>query len=106
MMKNADTLNPRPVPQETPTTEELVLYICKGFSGEIARVVVNSGLTLEEAIPEIADRINYFSPDWEKIGLYNLTRDFEYQEGIRLEETRTMNGDLVMMADGAACHKD
>ena len=92
--------------EEIPETEEIALFICKGFSGEICRVSLNPTLMLEEAIPVIADTISYYSPDWEKIGLYNLTRDFEYQSGMRFSETRTVSGDLVMMADGAACHKD
>ncbi|MGE3802994.1 MAG: hypothetical protein AB7H80_18400 [Candidatus Kapaibacterium sp.] len=87
-------------------TSELVLFICKGFSGEICRVALNPSLMLEEAIPMIADQIGYYSPDWEKIGLYNLTRDFEYESGVPFTETRSENGDLVMMADGAACHKE
>ena len=86
-------------------SEEFELYICKGFSGEIVRAFVSSELTLEEAIPTIADQIGYFSPDWEKIGLYNLTHDFEYKSGERFSDTRTEHGDLIMMADGAACHK-
>ena len=99
------SVNKRSTTTHSSNVEELVLYICKGFSGEIVRVTIAAECVLEEAIPEIADQIRYFSPDWEKIGLYNLTRDFEYKSGSRFSDTKTENGDLIMMADGAACHK-
>lgn len=83
----------------------LILMVCKAFSGEIVRAVVRADQTVEQAIPEIADQIGYSTPDWEKIGLYNLTRDFEYEPDQMLSETRTQSGDLVIMADGAGCHK-
>ena len=86
-------------------SELLILFICKAFSGEIVRARVRPEMTIEEAIPEIADQIGYSSPDWEKIGMYNLTHDFEYDPLKSFAETRTMSGDLVIMADGAACHK-
>lgn len=84
---------------------EIVLLVCKAFSGEIVRASVRSDRTIDQLIPEIADQIGYFSPNWEKIGLYNLTRDFEYSPDQVLAETRTRSGDLVIMADGAGCHK-
>lgn len=83
----------------------LILMVCKAFSGEIVRAVVRADQTVEQAIPEIADQIGYSTPDWEKIGLYNLTRDFEYEPDQMLSRTRTQSGDLVIMADGAGCHK-
>lgn len=86
-------------------TDEMVLYVCKGFSGEISRVVVDRSRSIEETIPDIADQIGYFTTDWEKIGMYNLTRDFEYDLSERFTATRTESGDMVVMADGAACHK-
>lgn len=85
--------------------DTLVLMVCKAFTGEIVRAVVRADQRIEQAIPEIADQIGYFTPDWEKIGLYNLTRDFEYDLDQVLSETRTQSGDLVIMADGAGCHK-
>ena len=84
---------------------EITLFICKGFSGEISRVTLSPDQFVLQAIPDIADQIGYYSNDWEKIGLYNLTRDFEYDLYQSFVETRTESGDLVVMADGAACHK-
>ncbi len=90
---------------ETRGVEEMTLFVCKGFSGEISRVTVNSSLMIGQAMPDIADAIGYVSHDWEKIGMYNLTRDFEYDMRDQFFETRTESGDLIVMADGAACHK-
>jgi hypothetical protein len=84
---------------------ELVLMVCKGFTGEIVRAVVSAEDTVVRALPLIADQIGYQSPDWEKIGLYNLTRDFEYHFTDRFCDCGTESGDLVVMADGQACHK-
>lgn len=84
---------------------ELTLFICKGFSGEITRVTLSPDQFVLQAIPDIADQIGYYSNDWEKIGLYNLTRDFEYDLYESFAGTRTESGDMVVMADGAACHK-
>lgn len=83
----------------------LVLFICKSFTGEIVRVSVRADRSPVEAIPDIADQIEYSTPDWEKIGMYNLTRDFEYDLDVPFSDTRTQSGDLVIMADGAGCHK-
>jgi hypothetical protein len=91
--------------ETTETEDELTLFVCKGFSGEISRVTVSPDLFIMQAIPDIADQIGYYSNDWEKIGLYNLTRDFEYDLYERFAQTRTESGDMVVMADGAACHK-
>ncbi len=85
---------------------EIDLFVAKAFSGEICRVRIDVTMTVDQAIPVIADAIGYVSWDWEKIGLYNLSRDFEYEAHARFEATRTASGDLVIMADGAACHKD
>lgn len=89
----------------TEEVAELTLFVCKGFSGEISRVTLNPDQFVLQAIPDIADQIGYYSHDWEKIGLYNLTRDFEYDLYESFAQTRTESGDMVVMADGAACHK-
>ena len=83
----------------------IFLYFCKGFTGEIIRAQVSVFDTVEESLPLIADQLNYYSPDFEKIGLYNMTRDFEYLMHETFLETGTEDGDLVFMADGQACHK-
>ncbi len=87
------------------TSETFVLFVCKAFTGEIVRATVQSEMPVVAAIPHIADQIGYSTPDWEKIGLYNMTHDFEYDLEKSFAQTRTSNGDLVIMADGAGCHK-
>lgn len=83
----------------------MFLMICKGFTGEIIRVQVSAFDTVEESLPLIADQVNYHTPDFDKIGLYNMTRDFEYLMHETFIETGTREGDLLFMADGQACHK-
>lgn len=82
------------------------VLVCKAFSGEIVRAVIAVDDTVERALPLIADQIGYSSPDYEKIGLYNMTRDFEYLMTDRFSDRGTLAGDLLFMADGAGCHKD
>ena len=82
------------------------VMICKGFSGEIIRATIATHDVVAEALPEIADQIQYYSPDFEKIGLYNLTQDFEYRMAERFCDHGTHAGDLIVMADGGACHKE
>ncbi|MBC8145902.1 MAG: hypothetical protein H7X80_09980 [bacterium] len=86
-------------------TNRLSLMICKAFSGEIFRINVSMYETVNEALPIIADTIAYYSPDWERIGLYNLSQDFEYLADDRFIDRGTREGDLVVIADGAAAHK-
>lgn len=104
-MSDTITRHDNGIPHAATTEVGLTLYICKGFSGEISRITVLPEQMIQQALPDIADQIGYFSNDWEKIGLYNLTRDFEYDMLQRFDETRTESGDMVIMADGAACHK-
>jgi hypothetical protein len=92
-------------PDDAGSSETLVLMVCKGFTGEIVRAVIPANDTVVQALPTIADQIGYSTPDWEKIGLYNLTQDFEYYFTDRFADCGTRNGDLLVMADGQACHK-
>ncbi|HVK37305.1 MAG TPA: hypothetical protein VNA88_02140 [Candidatus Kapabacteria bacterium] len=85
--------------------ETITLMVCKAFSGEIHRVVISPYDTITQALPVIADQIAYFSPDWERIGLYNLSQDFEYLADDRFVDRGTRDGDLIVIADGAAAHR-
>jgi hypothetical protein len=87
------------------TTEEIAVMVCKGFSGEIVRATIRPEESVVEALPSIADQIGFHSADWEKIGLYNMTQDFEYLMSDRFIDRGTNAGDLLFMADGQACHK-
>lgn len=81
------------------------VLVCKGFTGQIFRVQVSAFDTVEESLPLLAEQVSYPFPDFDNIGLYNMTRDFEYQLHETFIETGTQEGDLLFMADGAACHK-
>jgi len=83
----------------------MYLMVCKGFTGQIYRVQVSAFDTVEESLPLIADQVDYHTSDFDKIGLYNMTRDFEYLMHETFIETGTREGDLLFMADGQACHK-
>lgn len=85
--------------------ETIEVMVCKGFSGEIvvARIALDD--TVETALPLIADQIGYYSADYEKIGLYNMTGDYEYLMADSFRQRDTHAGDLLFMADGQACHK-
>lgn len=97
-----------PLPVVLEAEEELVaidVMVCKGFSGEIVRATIALDDTVEEAVPLIADQITYYTSDYEKIGIYNMTQDFEYRMNDTFRERNTRGGDLLFMADGQACHK-
>lgn len=81
------------------------VLVCKGFTGQIFRAQISAFDTVEESLPLLAEQVSYPFPDFEKIGLYNMTRDFEYLPHETFIETGTQEGDLLFMADGAACHK-
>lgn len=99
-----DTMTVNAGTNET-STEEIAVMVCKGFSGEIVRATIRLDDSVQEALPSIADQIGFHSADWEKIGLYNMTQDFEYLMSDRFSERGTRPGDLLFMADGQACHK-
>lgn len=85
--------------------DPISIMICKAFSGEIYRIAISPYDTVNESLPIIADAIEYYSPDWERIGLYNLSQDFEYFSDDRFIDRGTRDGDLMVIADGAAAHK-
>lgn len=86
-------------------TATIDVLVCKGFSGQIVRATIDPTETVQQALPRIADQIAFSSADWERIGLYNMTRDFEYRMDERFDDRGTMDGDLLLMADGAAAHR-
>lgn len=87
-------------------SEKIEVFVCKGFSGEIVRASVAPEEVVGVALPSIADQIGYYTADYDKIGLYNMTRDFEYLMTDSFADRRTQSGDLLFMADGQACHKE
>lgn len=81
------------------------IFLCRGFSGQIFRIGINPRQTPEQLSPVLADAMGMYSSDYERLGLYNLTRDVEYQEGEILGERGLSSGDLLIIADGGSCHK-
>lgn len=81
------------------------LFICRGFSGQIVRVECEDNVPIQHVVAVMADQLGM---NWqqERLGLYNLTKDIEYAPTDTLGERQTQNGDLLMLADGGACHKE
>jgi hypothetical protein len=82
------------------------IFVCRGYSGQIFRLNINENESLEQIIPVIAAGIGFYSSNEERIGLYNLTRDWEYFPRDTLASRGTKAGDLLILADGGACHKE
>lgn len=81
------------------------IFVCKGYSGNIHRLTVNEFMPLAELLPVMARSIGYYSSNEENLGLYNMSKDFEYSVSLSLNEAKTENGDLLLLADGAGCYK-
>jgi len=82
------------------------IFVCKGYSGQIYRVNVNEHLIIEEIIPVISESLGFYSSNEDRIGMYNLTRDWEYFPQDTLLSRGTTSGDLIILADGGGCHKN
>jgi hypothetical protein len=82
------------------------IFICRGYSGQIYRMNVNEHLLLNDIIPIIAEGIGFYTANQDRIGMYNLTRDWEYMPQDSLISRGTQNGDLIILADGGSCHKE
>lgn len=81
------------------------IFVCKGYSGQIYRVNVNEHMIIEEIIPVISESLGFYSSNEDRIGMYNLTRDWEYFPQDTLLSRGTTAGDLIILADGGGCHK-
>ncbi len=81
------------------------IFVCRGYSGNIHRITVNEYLPLVELLPVLARSIGYYSSNEENLGLYNMSKDFEYLVEQSLSSSKTDNGDLLLLADGAGCYK-
>lgn len=88
-------------------TEEwfMEVFVCKGYSGQIYRVNVNEHLPVHDVIPVIAESLGFYTSNEERVGMYNLTRDWEYFPQDSLLSRGTCSGDLIILADGGGCHK-
>ena len=82
------------------------IFVCKGYSGQIYRVNVNEHMIIEEIIPFISESLVFYSSNEYRIGMYNLTRDWEYFPQDTLLSRGTTAGDLIILADGGGCHKN
>jgi hypothetical protein len=56
-------------------------------------------------IPVIAASLGFYTSNEERVGMYNLTRDWEYLPHDSLLSRGTHSGDLIILADGGGCHK-
>ena len=81
------------------------VFVCKGYSGQIYRVNVNEHLPVNDVIPVIAASLGFYTSNEERVGMYNLTRDWEYLPHDSLLSRGTHSGDLIILADGGGCHK-
>lgn len=81
------------------------VFVCKGYSGQIYRVNVNEHLPVNDVIPVIAASLGFYTSNEERVGMYNLTRDWEYLPQDSLLSRGTNSGDLIILADGGGCHK-
>lgn len=94
----------REVPDEY-LDKVIYIMVCKGSTGEVVRAEISLSDTAQQGIYSIADQIDYQTQDPDKIGLFNMTKDYEYKMDERFFERKTEDGDLLFMIDGGACHK-
>lgn len=81
------------------------IFVCRGYSGQIFRLDAADIMPMTELLPVMANSIGLYSSHEERLGVYNLTQDFEYRDGDTLEGRGTREGDLLIVADGGVCHK-
>ena len=81
------------------------VFLCRGFSGQIYRVNVDERLPMQTLTPVMANSIGLYTQHEDRLGVYNLTRDFGYGDSDTLTARGTQEGDLLIIADGGACHK-
>ena len=74
--------------------------------GQIYRMNVNEHLLLNDIIPIIAEGIGFYTSNQDRIGMYNLSIDWEYLPQDSLISRGTQQGDLIILADGGTCHKE
>ncbi len=74
----------------------MVVYVSKGFSGEITRVEIDPACTPETRMPELVGKI--FGPDFDsdEFVLFNVTQEFEYSEGESFA-ANTHDNDLLLL---------
>ena len=81
------------------------IFVCRGYSGQIFRLNVNEHLVLNDAIAVISKSIGFITSDPDTLGMYNLSKDWEYLPHDTLLSRGTDPGDLIIIANGGACHK-
>ncbi len=81
------------------------VFVCRGYSGQIFRLNAAPSLPIFQLLPVMANSIGLYSSHEERLGVYNLTQDFEYRDSDTLTDRGTCNGDLLILADGGVCHK-
>ncbi len=73
------------------------VFVCKGFSGEIARMEIDGESSLENQIESMANKIFGVNADRGVYLLINLTRDSEYSATDIIRETTSENDILLLV---------
>jgi hypothetical protein len=81
------------------------VFLCRGFSGQIYRINVSDEAPMHMLMPVMANAVGLYTRHEERLGVYNLTRDIGYGDNDTLSSRKTQEGDLLIIADGGACHK-
>lgn len=81
------------------------VFLCRGFSGQIYRINVSDEAPMHMLMPVMANAVGLYTRHEERLGVYNLTRDVGYGDNDTLSSRKTEDGDLLIIADGGACHK-
>lgn len=81
------------------------VFLCRGFSGQIYRVNVSNEAPMHLLMPVMANAVGLYTRHEDRLGVYNLTRDVGYGDNDTLAARGTQEGDLLIIADGGACHK-
>jgi len=77
------------------------VFIVRAFSGQIVRMPLPQDVPVSELLGEIAQRLELPYPV-QQLGLYNLTRDFEYIRTETLRQRGVGAGDLLLIAPGSS----
>lgn len=81
------------------------IFLCRGFSGQIFRLNTSEHIPMHQLMPVMANAVGLYTRNEERLGVYNLTQDFGYGDNDTLATRNTRSGDLLIIADGGACHK-
>lgn len=73
------------------------VFVCKGFTGEIARMEIDGDGSLENQMESMTTTIFGAAAACGAYAVINLTRDFEYSPVDIIKETTSENDILLLM---------